>query len=179
MLSSLLKVALCKCFFRTRKCFFLTRQSLVLTLQKTSLFLSSSTKKRHKNTRRTPASYYYDYERERVPFSIHLLRTTKRTETMKFSCFSFFAFATLFFHQARVDVVQAAPAMMFFSPPPAGRRHHVRKEEEEEKATAFSSMPSKSSKETEDNVALLRRTSTKRANGFREAFGGRFVPVGE
>ena len=74
---------------------------------------------------------------------------------MKFSSrFSFFAFATLFFHQAaRVDVVQAAPAMMFFSPPPVARRHLV-KEEEEEKATAFSSMHSKSSEETEDNVAL-------------------------
>ena len=73
---------------------------------------------------------------------------------MKFSRFSFFAFATLFFHRAaRVDVVQAAPAMMFFSPPPVARRHLV-KEEEEEKATAFSSMHSKSSEETEDNVAL-------------------------
>ena len=74
---------------------------------------------------------------------------------MKFSSrFSFFAFAMLFFHQAaRVDVVQAAPAMMFFSPPPVARRHLV-KEEEEEKATAFSSMHSKSSEETEDNVAL-------------------------
>lgn len=72
---------------------------------------------------------------------------------MKFSYFSFFAFTMLFFHQARVNVVQAAPAMMFFSPP-TGRHHHVRKEEEEEEATAFSSIPSKSSKETEDNVAL-------------------------
>ena len=74
---------------------------------------------------------------------------------MKFSRFSFFAFATLFFHQAaRVDVVQAAPAMMFFSPPPVAQSRHLVKEEEEEKATAFSSMHSKSSKETEDNVAL-------------------------
>jgi hypothetical protein len=42
---------------------------------------------------------------------------------MKFSSrFSFFAFATLFFHRAaRVDVVQAAPAMMFFSPPPVAQ----------------------------------------------------------
>ena len=73
---------------------------------------------------------------------------------MKFSKFSFFAFLTmLFFHQARVNVVQAAPAMMFFSPPPTARHHHVRKEEEE-KATAFSSIPSKSSKETEDNVVF-------------------------
>ena len=75
---------------------------------------------------------------------------------MTFSKFSFFAFLTmLFFHQARVNVVQAAPAMMFFSPPPTGRHRHVRKEEEEkEKATAFSSIPSKSSKETEDNVVF-------------------------
>jgi hypothetical protein len=72
---------------------------------------------------------------------------------MKFSYFSFFAFTMLFFHQARVNVVQAAPAMMFFSPPPIAR-HHLVKEEEEEEATAFSSIPSKSSKETEDNVAL-------------------------
>ena len=71
---------------------------------------------------------------------------------MKISHFSFFAFTMLFFHQARVNVVQAAPAMMFFSPPPIAR-HHLVKEEEEE-ATAFSSIPSKSSKETEDNVAL-------------------------
>ena len=72
---------------------------------------------------------------------------------MKFSYLSFFAFffTMLFFHQARVNVVQAAPAMMFFSPPPTGRHHHHVKEEEE-KATAFSSIPSKSSKETEDNV---------------------------
>ena len=71
---------------------------------------------------------------------------------MKFSYFSFFAFTMLFFHQARVNVVQAAPAMMFFSPPPIAR-HHLGKEEEE-KATAFSSIPSKSSKETEDNVVF-------------------------
>ena len=73
---------------------------------------------------------------------------------MKVSKFSFFAFlTTLFFHRARVDVVQAAPAMMFFSPPPVGRHHHVR-EEEEDKATAFSSSSSKSSEETEDNVVF-------------------------
>lgn len=71
---------------------------------------------------------------------------------MKFSYFSFFAFTMLFFHQARVNVVQAAPAMMFFSPPPIARHHLVK--EEEEKATAFSSIPSKSSKETEDNVVF-------------------------
>ena len=73
---------------------------------------------------------------------------------MKVSKFSLFAFlTTLFFHRARVDVVQAAPAMMFFSPPPVGRHHHVR-EEEEDKATAFSSSSSKSSEETEDNVVF-------------------------
>ena len=136
------------------KCFFRTPHSLFVRFKKPLFLLSSSTQKEaQKHTTDSSSSYYY-YERERVPFSIHLLRTTKRTETMKFSRFSFFAFATLFFHRAaRVDVVQAAPAMMFFSPPPVARRHLV-KEEEEEKATAFSSMHSKSSKETEDNVAL-------------------------
>ena len=134
------------------KCFFRTPRSLFVRVRfKKPLFLCLLQHKKH--TTDSSSSYYYD-ERERVPFSIHLLRTTKRTETMKFSRFSFFAFATLFFHRAaRVDVVQAAPAMMFFSPPPVARRHLV-KEEEEEKATAFSSMHSKSSKETEDNVAL-------------------------
>ena len=152
--SSSLKRSLCERFFRTRACVFRTPHSLFVRVRFTKpLFLSSTQKEAQKHTTDSSSSYYY--ERERVPFSIHLLRTTKRTETMKFSSrFSFFAFATLFFHQAaRVDVVQAAPAMMFFSPPPVARRHLV-KEEEEEKATAFSSMHSKSSKETEDNVAL-------------------------
>ena len=138
------------------KCVFRTPRSLFVRFKKPLfLCLFFNTKKRHKNTRRTPAPPLLLRERERVPFSIHLLRTTKRTETMKFSSrFSFFAFATLFFHRAaRVDVVQAAPAMMFFSPPPVAQSRHLVKEEEE-KATAFSSMHSKSSEETEDNVAL-------------------------
>lgn len=143
--------------------FVLVRASFVLLApfsyasKNLSFFVSSSTQKEaQKHTTDTSSSSSYYDERERVPFRIHLLRTTKRTETMKFSSrFSFFAFATLFFHRAaRVDVVQAAPAMMFFSPPPVAQSRHLVKEEEEEKATAFSSMHSKSSEETEDNVAL-------------------------
>ena len=125
---------------------FLLSVSPLFLLSKTSLFSSSSTKKEAQ--KHTTDYYSSHFERER-PFIIHLLRT-KRTKMMKFSHFSFFA-SMLFFHQARVNVVQAAPAMMFFSPPPTGR-HHVK--EEEEKATAFSSIPSKSSKETEDNVVF-------------------------
>ena len=87
---------------------FLLSVSPLFLLSKTSLFSSSSTKKEAQ--KHTTDYYSSHFERER-PFIIHLLRT-KRTKMMKFSHFSFFA-SMLFFHQARVNVVQAAPAMMF------------------------------------------------------------------
>ena len=128
---------------------FLLCVSPLFFLLKTSLFLSSSTKK---EAQKHTTDYEKERENDRLLFIFFKQR--RRVKTMKFSKFSFFAFLTmLFFHQARVNVVQAAPAMMFFSPPPTARHHHVRKEEEE-KATAFSSIPSKSSKETEDNVVF-------------------------
>ena len=67
---------------------------------------------------------------------------------------------------------------MFFSPPPAARRHLVRRRRRRKSngilIDAFEIIQGNRRQRRPP-----RRTSTKRANGFREAFGGRFVPVGE
>jgi hypothetical protein len=152
---------------------FLLCVSPLFFLLKTSLFLSSSTKK---EAQKHTTDYEKERENDRLLFIFFKQR--RRVKTMKFSKFSFFAFLTmLFFHQARVNVVQAAPAMMFFSPPPVAQSSSCERRRRKSNGILIDAFEIIQGNRRQRRP--LRRTSTKRANGFREAFGGRFVPVGE